>query len=164
MVRTLDPGTYTAILRGKNNAAGIGLVEAYDLDQGANAVLSNISTRGFVDTDNNVMIGGFIIGPTGGPSAKVVVRAIGPTLGNFGISSALQDPTLDLVNSNGVVVRSNNNWKESQQAEITAIGLQPSDDRESALVETVAPGNYTAIVRGNGNTTGVGVVEVYNLQ
>jgi hypothetical protein len=161
IVRTLDPGAYTAVLRDKNSTAGIGLVEAYDLDQAANSALLNISTRGFVDTGNNVMIGGFIIGPAGGPSAKVVVRAIGPSLGNFGITNALQDPTLDLVNSNGVVVRSNNDWKEFQQAEISATGLQPSDDRESALVETVAPGNYTAIVRGNGNTTGVGVVEVY---
>jgi hypothetical protein len=164
IVRTLDPGAYTAVLRDKNSTAGIGLVEAYDLDQAANSALLNISTRGFVDTDNNVMIGGFIIGPAGGTSAKVVVRAIGPSLGNFGITNALEDPTLDLVNSNGVVVRSNNNWKEFQQAEITAAGLQPSDDRESALVETVGPGNYTAIVRGNENTTGVGVVEVYLLQ
>ena len=164
VVRTLDPGGYTAILRGKNNTSGIGLVEAYDLDQAANSMLANISTRGLVDTDNNVMIGGFIIGSTGGPSANVVVRAIGPSLSNFGIGGALQDPTLDLVNSNGVVIRSNNNWRESQQAEIIATGLQPSDDRESALLETVNPGNYTAIVRGSGNTTGVGLVEVYNLQ
>jgi hypothetical protein len=92
------------------------------------------------------------------------VRAIGPSLSNFGIAGALQDPTLDLVNSNGVVLRSNNNWRESQLAAITATGLQPSDDREAALVQTLAPANYTAIVRGAGNTAGVGLVEVYNLQ
>lgn len=164
IVRTLDPGAYTAVLRGKNDTSGIGLVEAYDLDQAANSMLANISTRGLVDTDNNVMIGGFIIGLNGGSSANVVVRAIGPSLSNFGVSGALEDPTVDLVNSNGVVIRSNNDWRESQQAEIIATGLQPSDDRESALVEAVNPGNYTAIVRGNGNTTGVGLIEVYNLQ
>jgi len=139
-------------------------VEVYDLDQTTNSKLANIASRGFVDTGDNVMIGGLIVGPAGGASAKVVVRAIGPTLTNFGIAGALQDPTLDLVNSNGVVLRANNNWKDSQEAAITATGLQPGDLRESALVETLAPGNYTAIVRGTGNTTGVGLVEVYNLQ
>lgn len=163
LVRDLAPGAYTAILRGKNNSAGIGIVEAYDLNQAANSKLANISTRGFVDTNDNVMIGGLIAGPTGAGTTRVVVRAIGPSLGNFGISGALQDPTLDLVNSSGVILRSNDNWKLSQRTEIEALGLQPGDDRESALVETLAPGNYTAVVRGNGNTTGVGLVEVYNV-
>jgi len=164
IVRTLAPGSYTAILRGNAGSTGIGVVEVYDLDQNSNSKLANIASRGFVDTDNNVMIGGLIVGPVGGASAKVVVRAIGPTLTNFGIAGALQDPTLDLVNSNGVVLRANDNWKDSQEAAITATGLQPGDLRESALVETLAPGNYTAIVRGKNNTTGVGLVEVYNLQ
>jgi hypothetical protein len=164
IVRTLAPGNYTAIVRGKNDGTGIGVVEAYDLDQAANSKLANIATRGFVDTNDNVMIGGLILGPNGAGSTKVVVRAIGPTLANFQINGALQDPTLDLVNSSGVVVRANNDWELSQRAEIEALGLQPGDDRESALVETLAPGNYTAIVRGNGNTTGVGLVEVYNVQ
>jgi hypothetical protein len=164
IVRTLAPGGYTAILRGNGGSTGIGVVEAYDLDQGANSKLANIASRGFVDTDNNVMIGGLIVGPSGGVSTKVVVRAIGPSLNNFGIAGALQDPTLDLVDSNGVTVRSNNNWKDSQQTEIEATGLQPSDIREAALIETLAPGNYTAVVRGAGNTTGVGLVEVYNVQ
>lgn len=163
IVRTLSPGNYTAILRGKNNGTGIGVVEAYDLDQAANSKLANIATRGFVETGNNVMIGGLIVGPADGSSAKVVVRAIGPSLTNFGIAGALQDPTLELVNSSGTVLRSNDNWKDSQQAEIMAIGLQPPDERESTLVHTVAPGAYTAIVRGSGNTTGVSLVEVYNV-
>jgi hypothetical protein len=93
----------------------------------------------------------------------VVVRAIGPSLGNFGIAGALQDPTLDLVNSNGASVRANNNWQDSQKTDLQTLNLQPSDSREAALVETIAPGNYTAIVRGAGNTTGVGLVEVYNV-
>lgn len=164
IVRTLAPGSYTAILRGNGNTTGIAVVEAYDLDQAANSRLANISTRGFVETGDNVMIGGLIIGPPNGTSATAVVRAIGPTLGVFGIPGALQDPTLDLVDSNGVVIRSNNDWMESQANEIIATGLQPTDDRESALVETLVPGNYTAIVRGFGNTTGVGLVEAYHLQ
>ena len=155
IVRTLAPGSYTAILRGNGGSTGIGVVEVYDLDQNTASKLANIASRGFVDTDNNVMIGGLIVGPGGGASTKVVVRAIGPSLSNFGIAGALQDPTLDLVDSNGVVLRSNNNWKDSQQTEIEATGLQPNDDiRESALVETLAPGNYTAIVRGAGNYDG----------
>jgi hypothetical protein len=162
IVRTLAPGAYTAVMRGRNNTTGIGLVEIYDVDQ-SYSELANISSRGFVDLGDNVMIGGLIIRPTGGANATVAVRAIGPSLSNAGISSALQDPTLELVNSDGVVVRSNNNWRESQQAEIEAIGLQPGDDRESALIQAVSPGNYTAIVRGYGNTTGVALVEVYHV-
>jgi len=164
IVRTLAPGSYTAILGGNGGSTGIGVVEVYDLDQNANSTLANIASRGFVDTGDNVMIGGLIVGPAGGASAKVVVRAMGPSLESFGIAGALQDPTLDLVNSNGVVLRANNNWQDSQQAEIEATGLQPGDTRESTLIETLAPGNYTAIVRSAGNTTGVGLVEVYNLQ
>lgn len=163
IVRTLAPGSYTAILRGNGNTTGIGVVETYDLDHAANSRLANISTRGFVETGDNVMIGGLIIGPPNGTSAAVVVRAIGPTLGVFGIPGALQDPTLDLVDSNGVVIRSNNDWRESQANEIIATGLQPTDDRESALIETLVPGSYTAIVRGFGNTTGVGLFEAYHL-
>lgn len=163
IVRTLTPGNYTAILRGDGNSTGIGVVEAYDLNSAANSELANIATRGFVETGDNVMIGGLIVGPAGGLNANVVVRAIGPTLGNFGINGALPDPTLELVNSSGTVLRSNNDWKDSQRTEIEAVNLQPGDDRESALVQMLAPGNYTAVVRGNGNTTGVGLVEGYHL-
>ena len=164
IVRTVAPGAYTAVLRGSGNSTGIAVVEAYDLNQAADSKFANIATRGFVETGNSVMIGGLIVGPNGGSSVKVVVRAIGPSLGNFGIAGAVQDPTLDLVDSNGAIIRSNDNWKlGGQQAELTAIGLQPSDDRESALIETLTPGAYTAIVRGSGNTTGVGLVEVYNV-
>jgi hypothetical protein len=164
IVRTLPPGTYTAVLKGNGGSEGIGVVEVYDLDQAADSKLANISSRGFVETDNGVMIGGLIVGPSfGAGSAKVVVRALGPSLANSGINGTLSDPTLDLVNASGTILRSNDDWKSSQQTEIEAAALAPSIEAESALVQTVAPGNYTAIVRGKGNTTGVALVEVYNL-
>jgi uncharacterized delta-60 repeat protein len=164
IVRTLAPGNYTAVLRGNAGSTGVGVVEAYDLDQGANSKLANIASRGFVGTGSNVMIGGLIVGPADGASTTVVVRAVGPSLENFGIADALQDPTLDLVDSNGVVIRANDNWKQSSQHnDIAAAGLALNDDRESAVIETLNPGNYTAIVRGAGNTTGVGLVEVYHV-
>ena len=164
IVRTLPPGAYTAVLRGLGDTTGIAVVEAYDLNQAANSRLANIATRGFVEAGDNVMIGGLIIGPAGGGCATLVVRALGPSLTAFGIAGALQDPTLDLVNADGMIIRSNNGWRDSQATEIMATGLQPSDDREAALIEMPAPGSYTAIVRGVGNSTGVGLVEVYHLQ
>jgi hypothetical protein len=155
---------YTAILRGKNDTTGIGLVEVYDLDQAANSQLANISTRGFVDTGDNVMIGGFIIGPSNAFSGKIVVRAIGPSLTNQGVANALQDPTLELHDGSGATIASNDNWKDTQQSDIEATTIPPTNDLESAIVATLTPGNYTAIVRGKNNTTGVALVEVYNLQ
>jgi hypothetical protein len=139
----------------------VALVETYDLDRAAGR-LANISTRGFVDTADNVMIGGFIVG--GDTASDILLRAIGPSLTNQGVPGALQDPTLELRDVNGMLVTSNDDWKDSQQAEIEATGIPPTDDRESALVQTVAPGNYTAIMRGKNDTTGVGLVEAYNLR
>lgn len=162
IVATLDPGSYTAIVKGKNDGTGGGLVEGYDLNQAANSQLGNISTRGFVETGANVMIGGFILGGQTG-NANVVVRALGPSLTAFGVAGALADPTLELRDGNGTLVRSNDNWKESQQTEIQGTGLQPSNDLESAIFETLAAGSYTAIVAGKGGLTGVGLVEVYRL-
>jgi plastocyanin len=166
IIQTLTPGqNYTAAVRGANGTTGIGIVEAFDLDQAAASKLGNISTRGFVDVDDNVMIAGLIAGPSNGTSLKVLVRALGPTLSDFGVAGALANPTLDLVNSSGVVIRSNDNWKDDsqQRAQIEAAGLAPAHDEESALVETVAPGAYTAVVRGSGRTTGIGLVEAYNI-
>ena len=164
IARTLTPGAYTAVLFGKGDSEGIGLVEAYDRDQGGASEMANISTRGFVDTGNNVLIGGFIAGAQSG-ATNVIVRAIGPSLTSKGVSDALQDPTIELVNSNGETVDSSDDWKVSaDQAEVTARGLAPQDDRESAAFETVAPGNYTVIVRGKAETTGVGLVEIYNVK
>ena len=163
IVRTLDPGAYTAIMRGNSGGTGIGVVEAYDLDQAASSKMANISTRGFVDTGDNAMIGGFIMGGNGGENGRVVVRAIGPSLGDFGISGALQDSVLELRDSSGSLVASNDNWQDSQQAEIEATGLAPTDTRESVIVMQLTGGSYTAVVRGKDNTTGVAVVEVYNI-
>jgi hypothetical protein len=156
---------YTAIVRGKNGATGVGVVEVYDIDQGSPTYLANISTRGFVDLDDNVMIAGLVVSPSNGSSVKVLVRALGPTLGDFGVAGALANPTLDLVNSSGTVIRSSDNWKDDaqQRALIEAAGLGPSHDEEAALVETVAPGAYTGIVRGSARTTGIGLVEVYSI-
>jgi hypothetical protein len=162
IIATLDPGTYTAIVSGKDGQAGVGLVEGYDLDQAADSQLANISTRGFVETGTNVMIGGFILGGEAG-NANVLVRALGPSLTPLGVTGALADPTLELHDANGALIGSNDNWKDAQQSEIEATGLQPSNDLEAAIFETLAPGAYTAIVAGNGELTGVALVEVYRL-
>ena len=158
----LQPGNYTAVLSGKNNTTGVGLVEVYDIERSVSSALTNVSTRGFVGTDQNVMIGGFII-EGGNGSTEVIVRALGPTLSNFGVANALADPTLELRDINGNLIRSNDNWRSTQQAEIIATGLQPSNDAESAIVATLAPSNYTMIVRGVNSATGVALVEVYRL-
>ncbi|PYI94483.1 MAG: hypothetical protein DME97_00465 [Verrucomicrobia bacterium] len=169
LVATLSPGSYTAVLAGKNGTTGIGLVEVYDLAQGANSRLANISSRGFVDTGDNVMIGGFIVGGPSGDSASVLVRALGPSLTSSGVAGALNDPFLELHDGNGNTIAINDNWKTrpdgtSQEAEIQATTIPPTNDLESALVRLLPPGNYTAVVRGTNNSTGVGLVEVYNLQ
>jgi plastocyanin len=162
IISTLAPNNYTAVVIGKNGGTGVGLVEGYDLDQAADSQFGNISTRGFVETGTNVMIGGFILGGESG-NANVVVRALGPSLTQFGVAGTLADPTLELHDENGALVQSNDNWKETQQTEIEATSLQPTDDLESAVFETLAPGAYTAIVAGKGDLTGVGLVEVYRL-
>jgi hypothetical protein len=163
IIATLDPGPYTAIVSGKDGATGVGLVEAYDLDQTAVSQLGNISTRGFVETEANVMIGGFILGPDGAQSSSVLVRAIGPSLVPLGVTDALADPTLELHDSNGAVLSSNDNWRTDHEAEIEATGLAPKDDLESTILMTLPPGGYTAIVTGSGGTTGVALVEIYRL-
>jgi len=160
---TLAPGAYTAVMRAETGGVGIGLVEVYDLSSASSSVLANISTRGFVGTQDGVMIAGFIIGGNNG-SQKVIVRALGPSLASHGISQALADPTLELHDSNGAVVAANDNWKDDLQAiELQATALAPSDYREAATVDWLPPGAYTAIVRGKYGATGVGLVEVYCL-
>jgi hypothetical protein len=136
----------------------VALLEVYDLDRGQGPGVLNISTRGRVDVGDNVMIGGVIV--AGQASQKVVVRAIGPSLPAAG---KLADPTLELHDGNGGLIFSNDNWRTSQEAEIIATGLAPSNDLESAIVATIPPANYTAVVHGVNNTTGVALVEVYAL-
>lgn len=159
MTLPANNAAYTAIVRGVNNGTGVGLVEAYDLDLGAESRLANISTRGLVQTGDNVMIGGFII--VGQSSTRVIVRAIGPSLS---VPSPLADPALEFRDENGALLQANDNWRtDGQEADIIATGLQPSNDRESAIIRTLPPGHYTAIVRGVDNGTGIGLVEAYDL-
>jgi hypothetical protein len=158
IVATLDPGSYTAIVSGANGGTGIALIEVYDLDSGASSTLANISTRGLVQSDDNVLIGGFIV--LGGDPTVALVRAIGPSLP---VSGALADPTLELHNADGRTVVSNDDWRSNQEPEITSTGIAPTDDKESAIFAILAPGSYTAVVRGQGDTTGVALVEVYQI-
>ncbi len=162
IIATLRPGAYTAVMQGVNSGTGIGLVEAYDLNQVTPSKLANISTRGFVEGGDDVMIGGFIVQPGGGTETSVVVRAIGPSL-QPDISDALEDPTLELHDGDGATVAENDDWKDSQQTAIENSGLAPTNDAESAIVASLQPGPYTAIVRGKDSTTGVALVELYDL-
>lgn len=155
---TANSSAYTTIVRGVNDGTGVGLVEAYDLDPNANSKLANISTRGFVQTADDVLIGGIIV--RGQNPIRIIVRAIGPSLT---VPGALANPTLELHDNNGALLRSNDDWRTDQEAEIIATGIPPSNDLESAIVANPNPGSYTAIVRGVNNTTGVALVEAYDL-
>jgi hypothetical protein len=165
IVMTLDPGNYTAVMKGKNGEVGIGLVEIYDLDApNAPAVLRNLSARAFVDTDDNVLIGGFIAGPSSTGTTRVIVRAIGPSLQGQ-LPEALDDTTLEVRDANGSPI-TNDDWQQSPDAAaIQQAGLAPTDPKESAvMLPALAAGAHTAIVRGKGDPSGVGLVEIYNLQ
>lgn len=159
---TLDPGSYTAILTGRNGGTGVGLLELYDLNPSSGSRLANISTRGLVQTDPNVLIGGFIQGNATGENT-VLVRAIGPSLASVGVAGSLADPTLALYNSDGTIAAENDDWRTTQQVAIMATGAAPLDDRESAIVATLPPGNYTAVVAGANDSTGIALVEIYDL-
>jgi N-acetylneuraminic acid mutarotase len=158
ILTTAAPGNHTAIVRGDNDSTGVALVEVYDLEAGSDSKLANISTRGFVQIGDNVLIGGLIL--SGQEARKVIVRAIGPSLT---VPGALADPTLELRDANGGLLASNDNWRTSQEAEIIATTIPPSDDLESAVVQTLPAANYTAIVRGVSNTAGIALVEAYAL-
>jgi phospholipase/lecithinase/hemolysin len=161
LVATLAPGQYTAVLAGKDGTTGNGLAEVYDLESGTSSSLGNLSTRGFVGSGDNAMIGGLIIG--NGDSPIVVLRAIGPSLTSVGIVNPLLDPTIDVYDGNGAVIGFNDDWKDGQIQPLFATQLNPTNDREAALVAFLAPGNYTAVVRGKGDTTGVALVEAYRV-
>ncbi len=159
IIATLPVGAHTAILRGNGGATGVALVEVYDLDDGGTEIsLANLSTRGRVETGDNVMIGGFIVGGT--EPANIIVRALGPSLTGFGVAGALADPMLELHDANGNTL-TNDNWRNEQAPELTASTLAPSKDAEAEMAVALPPGGYTAIVRGKDDTTGVALVEVY---
>jgi hypothetical protein len=160
IVATLPPGSYTCVLRGVGGTTGNALGELYDLDPGNSRVL-NISTRGEVGTDDDVMIGGFIVGGT--MPSKVIVRAIGPSLAEAGIQGALADPILELHDSKGSLLFQNDNWRDVQEQQIIDSTVPPTNDHESAIVAMLEPGAYTAVVRGANNSVGVALVEVYSL-
>jgi glucose/arabinose dehydrogenase len=164
IVITLQPGTYTAIIRGQSNGTGVGLVEVYDVDRATASRLGNISGRASVQTGSNALFAGFIVGNNIG-AANVVVRGLGPSLAQSGIINPLLDPTLELHDNNGALLIGNDNWQDdaSQAARISSAGLAPANPAESAVFASLLPGTYTAIVAGKNGGTGVGLVEVYNL-
>jgi hypothetical protein len=171
IIAELPAGNYTAIVRGVNDTVGVALVEVYDLRPDSNSMLGNISTRSFVQTGDDVMIGGFII--QGKQPKRVIVRAIGPELTQHGVPNVLVNPTLELHDAMGALIASNDNWittiiggiiTSNQVREIQASGHAPRDGRESAIIADLPAGNYTAIVRGVDDTIGVALVEVYDLQ
>ena len=171
IVRQLDPGRYTAILRGKNNTTGIALVEVYDLDRTSSrpSQLANISTRGVVEGGDNVMIGGFIAGTNdkgayNGGTMAMVVRALGPTLKAFHVPETLNDPVLELRDGNGALLAANDDWADDTQApQLLAAGLAPNDPREPALYRKLSPAGFTAIVRGKAGTMGNALLEIYKV-
>lgn len=161
IVTSLASGAYTTVLSGVGGATGVALTEVYDLDQSFRARLANISSRGQVQTGDNVMIAGFVVGGAG--PARVLVRAIGPSLAASGVQGVLPDPMLEVHNSNGAVII-NQNWRDTQESEIIATTIPPTNDREAAILADLAPGSYTAIVKDANNASGIGLVDVYNLQ
>jgi outer membrane protein assembly factor BamB len=160
---TLSPGAYTAIVSGKNNTSGVGLVEVYDLSKAVPSKLANISTRAFVGSGSDIVIAGFILGGNNG-NDRIAVRGIGPSLTALGVPNALADPILELRNGNGVLLVSNNDWHDNpvQASELIAAGLALSNDLESGISTTLPPGTYTALLAGLNDGTGVGLVEVYD--
>ena len=160
---TLDPGPYTGIVHGKDGATGIALVEIYDLSTGGSE-LANLSTRAMVQTQDNVVIGGFILGGSPGDTLHVIVRAIGPSLADEGVEDPLPDTLLDIRNKDGTPVASNDNWQEDPNAsQVSQNGVAPKSELESALYLSLPPGEYTAVVSGKAST-GVGLVEIFHVQ
>jgi hypothetical protein len=142
--------------------SGVALAEVYDLSESTSGQLANISTRGFIDQGEEVMIAGFILAGGSGVS-KVIVRGIGPSLAAAGIQEALADPTLELHDGNGIAIAFNDNWRDAQENEIEETGLSPANDREAAIVASLPPGPYTAVLAGRGGGVGIGLVEVYKI-
>jgi hypothetical protein len=170
IIADLPAGSYTAIVRGVNNLTGVALVEVYNLSLETNSILGNISSRSFVQTGDNVIIGGFVV--QGTEPKRVIIRAIGPELTQYGVPDALANPTLELYDGTGALIASNNNWATTiiggiitanQVRDIQKSGHVPGDPLDSAIIADLPAGSYTAIVRGVNNMTGVALVEVYGL-
>jgi hypothetical protein len=165
ILATLSPGAYTVILNGSGQTTGIGLVEIYDTDQAVHSALANISTRGFVQTGNNVMCGGFVLGGNNNP-ARIAIRGLGPSLAQYGLGDVLADPVLELHDGNGALMISNDNWTDDPviATELFANGLAPQDGHESGIFISSPPGQFTVILSGKNNGTGIGLLEIYNLK
>jgi hypothetical protein len=166
ILATLPPAAYTVVLSGVNSTTGIGLVEVYDNNSALDSDLANISTRGFVETAEKVMIGGFTLGNNTNPT-NMAVRALGPSLSAFGLANLLADPTLELHNANGTIMISNDDWQSDpvSAANLAARGLALSNPKESGIFTSLAPpGQFTAIVAGKNGGIGIGLVEIYNLR
>jgi len=161
IVDTLRPGLYTFVEQGVHRTQGVAIPEIYDLLNG-DLQLSAVGTRAFVSTGDNVLLGGFIL--TGSAPVSLLIRALGPSLANAGLSRVLADPQLELYDASGQLIFSNDNWRDTQEAEIIATGLAPTDDRESALVVTLNPGLYTNVLTGVSATTGIGFLQIYSLE
>jgi hypothetical protein len=159
---SLSPGAYTAIVKGRITPSGVALVEVYDLNQGVDSKLANISTRAFVSTADNILIAGFILGGNSGPD-RILVRGIGPSLAGFGVPNVLANPTLELRDSNGVLLVANDDWQDTPTLILPPPGMEPTDPLESVIMATLPPGLYTALLAGVNGGTGVGLVEVYDL-
>jgi hypothetical protein len=171
ILTTLPPAAYTVILTGRQpitgfgTTTGIGLMEVYDNNAAVDSTLANISTRGFVRTGTEVMIGGFMLGanPDG---TRIAIRGLGPSLASSGLTNLLADPTLELHDGNGALLISNDNWQDDpvSAAQLTANGLAPHDPKEAAIFATLPPGSFTAILAGKSGGAGIGLVEIYNLK
>lgn len=164
IVTTLVPGAYTALLTGTGGNTGVGTVEVYDANSAADSQLANISTRGFVQTGNNIVIAGFSLGKGSNPT-DIAVRGIGPSLSNSGLNNVLADPMLELRDSNGTLIISNDDWQSDavSAGKLTSHGLALSNSNESGIYTTLSPGQFTAIIIGKGGGTGIGLIEIYRL-
>ena len=166
IVTTLTPGTYTALLTGKNGTTGVGLLEIYDVNPGAASELANLSTRGFVQGGNSVLIAGFILGGNNTGNDRVAIRGLGPSLAQFGLNPVLADPTLELHDENGATLITNDDWATDpvSAANLILFNLQPSAPKEAAIFTSRPPGTFTAILAGKNGGSGIGIVEVYSLK
>jgi hypothetical protein len=160
---TLSPGTYTVVVQGNNSGTGVALMEVYDLDPGSSK-LANISTRAFVSTGDDITIAGFILGSHAGPG-RVIIRGLGPSLGSVGVKDPLPNPALELRDGNGALLIANKDWHDdsAQAAQMIKAGLGPPDNHEAGIAATLPPGPYTVLLVGESNSTGLGLVEVYDV-